>query len=66
MTNFIKEVVPDAEIKPRMVDRVEIKVFVVEGTKEREIFTSAQREFFAKNGHRGKTPLQEALMKEFK
>ena len=61
VTRFIKEVVPDAQIEARRVDKVEIKVFVVEGSAERSIFTAAQREFFQKNGHRGKKPLQEAL-----
>jgi hypothetical protein len=66
VTRFIKEVIPEADVQPRMVDRVEIKVFVLEGSNEREIFSSAQREFFRKNGHRGKKPLQDALSKELK
>jgi len=61
VTRFIKEVVPDAQIEARRVDKVEIKVFVVEGGSERAIFNTAQREFFQKNGHRGKKPLQDAL-----
>ena len=58
MTRFIKEVVPDAQVEARRVDRVEIKVFLVEGGAEKSVFSSAQREFFGKNGHRGKKPLQ--------
>jgi hypothetical protein len=58
VTRFIKEVVPDAQIEARRVDRVEIKVFLVEGGAETAVFSSAQREFFGKNGHRGKKPLQ--------
>ena len=58
MTRFIKEVVPDAQIEARRVDKVEVKVFLVEGGAEKVVFSSAQREFFAKNGHRGKKPLQ--------
>ena len=36
---------------------VEIRV-EIEG---KQVFQSAQREFFAKNGHRGKGPLQKAI-----
>ena len=50
MTRFVQEVVPDAIITPKKGSRVEIRV-EVEG---QEVFKSAQREFFAKNGHRGR------------
>lgn len=57
VTQFIKEVVPDAIVQPKQVSKVEIRV----ETDGQEIFKSAQREFFKKNGHRGKGPLQEAV-----
>ncbi len=61
VTRFIKEVVPKAEVEPRCVDKVEVKVFLVDSGSERAIFSAPQRDFFKKNGHPGKKPLQDAL-----
>ena len=55
--------VPEASVVPKCVRQVEIRV--VDTTEDKEIFRSAQREFFGKNGHRGKEPLQEALLKAY-
>ena len=50
MTRFVMEVIPDAVVTPKKVSRVEIRV-EIDG---QEVFKSAQREFFGKNGHRGR------------
>ena len=50
VTRFVMEVIPDAVVTPKKVSRVEIRV-EIDG---QEVFKSAQREFFGKNGHRGR------------